>query len=126
MKNSIIIVVINAEKCGGRYISLSLSVLQPSSYLRDVHPTKIVCSHVAVVMYSRNIWIVNKKMSAKSDRNMLAIAAPSRMTTCTTGVGELSCTGTRSSKQPSRSKSTSLHQILPLRVLCCTTLPGTG
>ena len=59
------------------------------------------------VMYDRNTWIVNKKMSPKSGRNMLTFAAPSRMTTCTTGVEELSCTGTRSSKQPPRSKSTS-------------------
>ena len=38
---------------------------------------------------------------------MLTIAAPSRMTTYTTGVGELSCTGTRSSKQPPISEYTS-------------------
>ena len=71
---------------GGGYIPLSLFVLQPSSYLPDVNPTQLICSHITVVM-----------------RNMLTIAAPSRMTTCTTGVGELSCTGTRSSKQPPRS-----------------------
>ena len=59
-----------------------------------------------VVMYGRNIWIVNKNMSAKSGRNMLTIAAPSKSMTCTTGLEELSCTGTRSSKQPPRSEST--------------------
>ena len=59
------------------------------------------------MMYGRNIWIVNKKMPKKSDRNMLTIAAPPRMTTCTTGVGELCCTGTRSSKKSPKSESTS-------------------
>ena len=44
------IVVVNAEKLGDGYISLSLFVLQPSSCLRDVHPTQLVCSHAAVVM----------------------------------------------------------------------------
>ena len=43
--------VVNAEKCGGGYISLSLFVLQPSSYLWDVYPIQLVCSHAAVVMW---------------------------------------------------------------------------
>ena len=64
-------------------------------------------SHTTSLMYGRNTWIVNKKMSATSGWNMLTIAASSRMTTCTTGVGELPCTWTRSSKQPPRSKSIS-------------------
>ena len=34
---------------------------------------------------------------------MFTIAAPSMMLTCTLGLGELPCEGTRSSKQPSRS-----------------------
>ena len=71
------------------------------------HTTSLLTCSSCDVMYGRNTSIVNKKMSAKSCRNILTIAAPSRMTTCTTGVGELSCTGTRSSKQPPRSKSTS-------------------
>ena len=71
------------------------------------HTTSLLTWCSCVVMYGRSTWIVNKKMSAKSGRNMLTIAVSSRMTTCTTGVGELSCTGTRSSKQPPRSKTTS-------------------
>ena len=71
------------------------------------HTTSLLTCCSCDVMYDRNTWVVNKKMSAKSGRNMLTIEAPSRMTICTTGVGELSCTGTRSSKQPPRSESTS-------------------
>ena len=104
------IVVVNAEKRGGGYISLSVFVLQPSIKLSarcSSHTTSLLTRCSCDVMYGRNTWIVNKKMSAKSGRNMLTIAASSRMTTCTTGVGGLSCTGTRSSKQPPRSESTS-------------------
>ena len=82
------------------------------------HTTSLLTRCSCDVMYCRNTWIVNMKMSAKSGRNMLTIAAPWRMTTCTTGVGELSCTGTRSSMQPPRSESTSCHRVLPLRVQC--------
>ena len=104
MKNYI--VVVNAEKRVGGYISLSLFVFQLSARSLS-HTISLLACCCCDVMYGRNTWIINKKMSAKSGRNMLTIAAPSRMTTCTTGVGELFCTGTRSSKQPSRSKSTS-------------------
>ena len=89
------------------------------------HTTSLLTCCSCDVMYGRNTWIVNKKMSAKSGRNMLTIAAPSRMTTCTTGVGELSCTRDLPSSHPDQSLL-HVHQMLPLRVLCCTTLPGIG
>ena len=73
----------------------------------SLHTTSLLTCCSCDVMYGRNTWIVNKKIFAKSGQNMLTIAASSRMTTCTTGVGELSCIGTRSSKQPPRSKSIS-------------------
>ena len=103
-------VFINTEKCGGGYISLSLFVLQPSIKLSvrcSSHTTSLLTCCSCDVMWCRNTWIINKKMSAKSGRNILTIAASSRMMTCVTGVAELSCTGTRSSKQPPRSESTS-------------------
>ena len=71
------------------------------------HTTSLLTCCSCDLMYGRNTWIVNKKMSAKSGRNMLTIAASSRITTCTTGMEELPWTWTRSSKQPPRSESTS-------------------
>ena len=50
MKKHLYRVFVNAENRGGGYISLSLFMLQPSSYLRDVHPTQLVCSYIAVVV----------------------------------------------------------------------------
>ena len=106
-KSSILFLTMQTNAAADTFPSPCSCFSLRSSYLRDVHPTQLVCPHIAVVMWCMNTCIVNNKMSAKSGRNMLTLAAPSRMTTCMTGVGELSCTGTRSSKQPTRSESTS-------------------
>ena len=109
-------VVVNADTRGGGYISL------PSAFKLSArcssHATSLLTCCSCGVMYGRNIWIVNKKLSANSGRNILTIAAPSRTTTCTTGLGELSCLGTRSFKQQPRSESTSLH-FRCCRSACC-------
>ena len=50
------------------------------------HTNRLLTCCSCDVMYGRNTSIVNKKMSAKSVRNMLTIAALSRMTNCTSTV----------------------------------------
>ena len=112
-------VVVNADTRGGGYISLpSASKLSARC---SSHATSLLTCYSCGVVYGRNTWIVNKKLSANSGRNILMIAASSRTTTCTTVVEELFCTGTRSSKQPPRSESTSLSLDAPTsRVLLYT------
>ena len=90
------------------------------------HTTSLLTCCNCDVMYGRKTSIVNKKISAKSGRNMLTIAAPSIMTTCTTAVEEFFVHGRDLPSSHPDQSLLHVHQMLLLRVLCCTTLPGLG
>ena len=78
------------------------------------HTTSTLWTCSCDIMYGKNTsFAYSEKVLAAPGLSMLTTAAPSKMTTCTLGLAAVSCNGTRSSRQLTKSD---LVQLLSMPI----------